>query len=283
MDPRLNLFRPDLADIRLKDTLLADRYVAGKRHWVTTPVLDLKLEPDDASGIGTQALLGEDLDLFEERNGWCWVQLKEDGYVGYVRADGIAKIGLEATHRVSVPRTFVYSEADLRSPVVNACSMGSRLALTGETTTRGARYLDLAGGGAVVARHVELLAHHVSDYVDVAGQFVQTPYLWGGRSGFGIDCSGLVQLSMAACGRDVLRDTDMQERSIGQPVACKDDYSDLLRGDLVFWKGHVAIVESSNDVLHASGHAMQVVREPLSDAIERIRPLYGLPTGVRRP
>lgn len=283
LDPRLNVFRPDLADVRLKESLVAERYVAGEQYHVTLPVLDLKTRPDASSSIGTQALLGEEIEVFDEQDGWCWVQLKQDGYVGYVRKDGIAKGREEADHTVSVPRTFIYGEADLRSPVMHACSMGSRLRTVGETTTRGTLYRTLSGGGAVVAGHVEPIPNIASDYVDVAGLFIQTPYLWGGRSGFGVDCSGLVQLCMARCGSQVPRDTDMQERAIGRPVACDEHYTGLARGDLVFWKGHVAIVENADTVLHASGHAMQVVREPLHDAIERIRALYEAPTSVRRP
>ncbi|WP_136657762.1 NlpC/P60 family protein [Nitratireductor sp. XY-223] len=283
LDSRLNAYRSDLADIALKDRVSATNYVAGERRIVTKPVLNMRDLPDDGSSIGTQALMGEAVTLFEERDGRGWVQLETDGYVGYVDTGGLGPPGAEPTHIVTVPRTFLYRAADLRSPVRTVCSIGNRLAVTGSETTRGTEYLLLDGGGAVIAAHVAPLPYRADDYVGIAAMFLNTPYLWGGRSGFGVDCSGLVQLAMAMCGTSAPRDTDMQEAGLGEPVDAGTDYAGLRRGDLVFWKGHVAVVEGGGTVLHASGHAMQVVREPLTQAIDRIGRLFGPPTTTRRP
>ena len=130
--------------------------------------------------------------------------------------------------------------------------------------------------------HVAPLAETDADFVAVAERFLHAPYLWGGTSGFGVDCSGLVQLAMSMAGQTVLRDTDMQEGSIGEILETGDDYSSLLRGDLVFWKGHVGIMTDADNLLHANGSTMTVALEPLSAAIARIEPHYGLPTSVRR-
>lgn len=283
LDRRLNAFRPDLADIRLQGRVETERYVAGKTRMVCDAVLDLRDHPDPASSIGTQALLGERVSVFDEADGTAWIQLEDDHYVGYVNTAGLAPETAVPTHVITVPRTFVYAEADLRSPVTMACSMGGRLTPVETTTTRGTEYSLLEQGGAVITAHIAPLPAAATDYVSVAAQFLRTPYLWGGTSGFGLDCSGLVRLSMALCGRTVPRDTDMQAASLGTEIDPGDDYAGLRRGDLVFWKGHVAIAEDHDMAIHASGHAMQVVREPIREAIDRIAHLYDRPIGVRRP
>jgi cell wall-associated NlpC family hydrolase len=216
---------------------------------------------------------------FDRRDGWAWVKSGIDGYVGHVEEGALALPRAAPTHWVTAPRTFLYAEPDMKRPVVAALSMGSRLAVTGEAETRGTKYL-LVDGGAVIARHMGTVDVPVGgDFVTVASRFVETPYLWGGRTGFGLDCSGLVQLSMMMTGRPVLRDTDMQRETIGAEIG----RGDLRRGDLVFWKGHVAIMSDAETMIHASGFTMDVSHEGLDDAIWRIEPMYGLPLVYRRP
>ena len=244
---------------------------------------DVLEAPRADAGLSTQFLFGDDVAVFEERDGWAWVQAARDGYVGYVAAAALAERAQEPTHVVSVPRTFLYPGADLRFPRAGQLSMGSAVAVTGEAETRGTRYAVLASGEAVIASHLRPLAGHAADYVSVAEAFLGTPYLWGGVSGFGIDCSGLVQLALRMAGRDVLRDSDMQAASLGEPLDPGPDFSGLKRGDLVFWTGHVAIMTGAQDIVHASGHTMLVSREGLKAAIERIGYLHDGPTGFRRP
>lgn len=279
LDRRLHAFRPDLADIALKGQVDAERFVLPEPAMVTAPVVALRPKPDLSAGIDTELLIGEDVRVFERSQGWAWVQAVDDGYVGYLPEDGLGPV-VAATHIVTVPRTFVYSGADLRFPTRLALSMGSRLTISGEAETRGTRYLLLPDGGALVARHLRPLSDPPApDYVSVAGLFLETPYLWGGKSGFGIDCSGLVQLAMRLAGHDAPRDSDMQASGLGKPI----ERQDLRRGDLVFWKGHVAIMEDETSMIHANGNTMTVARETLEAAIERIGWLYGAPTGYRRP
>lgn len=278
LDRRLHAFRPDLADIRLKGEVEAERYVEGEAAVITAPVVDVRPKPDLSVGIDTQFLLGEPVTLFETANGWAWVQSAVDAYVGYVPADAVATDHPAATHVVSVPRTFLYPGPDLRFPISASLSMGSRLAVVGEAETRNTRYLLLADETAVIAAHCRPVEDILDDDpVAIAGLFLQTPYLWGGRSGHGIDCSALVQLSMQMSGRNAPRDSDMQA-AFGSAIT----RNDLRRGDLVFWTGHVGFMEDAESLLHANGHTMQVTREPLSEAIARIEPLYGLPTSYRR-
>lgn len=279
LDRRLHAFRPDLADIALQGQVEADRFVPSEPALITRPVVALRPKPDASIGIDTELLNGEEVAVFERRDGWAWVQALDDGYVGYLPEEALGPV-VAPTHVVTAPRTFVYSGADLRFPTCMALSMGSRLTVVGEAETRGTRYLMLSDGGALVARHLRPIADPPApDYVAVAALLLETPYLWGGKSGFGIDCSGLVQLAMRLAGHSAPRDSDMQASGLGRAI----ERQALRRGDLVFWKGHVAIMEDETTMIHANGNTMSVARETLEAAIERIGWLYGTPTGYRRP
>lgn len=282
LDPRLNAFRPDLADFRLEGRVEAAHYVEAKRAEVMAACVDVRRAPDAASGLDTQFLLGERVRVYESKNGWSWVQSERDRYVGYMRGADLGPGHLKPTHEIVAPRTFAYREPDMKTPAVRALSMGSRFSVAGMAETRGLDYVVTDAGEAIVAKHVRLIAPRAEDYVAWAEKLLGAPYLWGGTSAFGVDCSGLVSLSMRMAGHDVLRDTPMQESSIGAALDRKR--TGLKRGDLVFWKGHVAIVaDDGRTILHASGHTMDVALEPLNAAIERIGYLYGLPTSYRRP
>ncbi|MBC8716333.1 NlpC/P60 family protein [Ochrobactrum sp. Marseille-Q0166] len=283
LDRRLNAYRPDLADERLNGQVEASRFTAGTLMQVSDSVVDLRSEPRPDSGPQTQIIFGDLVRVFEEQEGWCWVQAERDGYTGYVSAASLEKPARETTHMVIVPRTFVYSGNDLRFPYTKALSLGSRVRIAGYSEKRGTEYALLESGESLIAKHLAPLNEHAADYVAVAETLMHTPYLWGGASGFGIDCSGLVQLSMWVTGRTVLRDSDMQENSLGEIIEPDASYSNLKRGDLVFWKGHVAICAAPDMLIHASGHTMTVTLEPLKEAIKRIAYLYDLPTRIRRP
>ncbi len=279
-DRRLHAYRPDLADARLRGIVEAERYVEGEPAFVLSPVVDLKPQPDAEAGTDTQLLRGEAIRVYDRHDGWAYVQAELDGYVGYLPDAVIGKGAAGTTHIVTVPRTFCYPGAELRRPPLSALSMGSRLTITGDAETRGTRYLLTADGEAVIADHCRSIGEAEElDPVSIAVRFLETPYLWGGRSGFGIDCSGLVQLSHQMAGYRPPRDSDMQRDSYGSPV----EVDALHRGDLVFWKGHVGLMEDPETLLHASGHTMSVTRENFSAAVARIGYLYGPPTLCRRP
>ncbi|MEI9426555.1 C40 family peptidase [Mesorhizobium sp. Cs1299R1N3] len=282
-DPRLHAFRSDLADARLKGEVAADRFVAGRPARISVPVADIRKAPTLDSGVNTQALFGDDVLVFEDREGWAWIQAERDGYVGYVADAMLGERDHAPTHIVSVPRTFLYPGPDLRFPIAGQLSMGSTVTVTGAAETRGTHYALLPSGEALIAGHLRPIGEVAGDYVSVAETFLGTPYLWGGVSGFGIDCSGLVQLAMRMAGEEVLRDSDMQAVSVGEPLQPGPDFTGLRRGDLVFWKGHVAIMTDAETMIHANGHTMLVSREGLKEAIARIGYLYGAPTGFRRP
>jgi cell wall-associated NlpC family hydrolase len=280
LDRRLHAYRPDLAEASLEGRVEAPRFVEGAPARVSVPVVALRPQPDLSRGIDTELLFGEEVVVFDRADGWCWVKAAGDGYVGYLPAEALSEGQAEPTHVVTVQRTFLYPEPELRKPHLGVLSMGSRVRIVGEAETRGNHYAVLESGTAVFARHVQPIgALDGMDHVEIAARFLETPYLWGGRSGFGIDCSGLVQLALQMTGRSAPRDTDMQAAGLGVPI----DRSELRRGDLVFWKGHVAVMEDAETILHANGHTMTVARENFEAAVKRIGWLYDQPTGYRRP
>jgi cell wall-associated NlpC family hydrolase len=239
----------------------------------------MRIEPNTPSAIDTELLFGETVMVFDRRDGWAWAQSAVDGYVGYVEDHALGDPGPAKSHWVTATRTFLYPQADMKTPPIATLSLGSRVAVCGEAETRGTKYL-LTTEGAIIASHLGLIGEPVgSDFVAIAARLVETPYLWGGRSSFGLDCSGLVQLALMMSAQQVLRDADMQERSIGEVI----DKSELRRGDLIFWQGHVAIMENATTMIHANGYSMTVARERLGGAINRIKPVYGLPRLYRRP
>lgn len=279
-DRRLHAFRPDLAEAALEGKVDASRFVEGTPARIAVPVAALRAEPDISRGIDTELLLGEGVLIFERKDGWCWVKAISDGYVGYLPETAVGEAGEAPTHVVVPQRTLLYPEPELRKPHVGVLSMGSRLRIAGETEARGNHYVVLEDGTAIYASHVRPIGYNDGgDYVEIAARFMETPYLWGGRSGLGIDCSGVVQLSMLMTGRAAPRDTDMQAKGLGLPI----EREELRRGDLVFWKGHVAIMEDPETIIHANGHTMTVARENFVDAVKRIGWLYEQPTGYRRP
>lgn len=279
-DRRLNAYRPDLADVRLKGRVEAGCFVEGKPAHVVVPVTALRPRPALDCGIDTELMLNDSVDVFDRQEGWAFVQARADNYVGYLPESALREGEADVSHHVVVPRTFVYPEAELRKPHTTVLSLGSRVKVVGEGETRGTRYLLLDGGGAIIAHHLLPLGHFPTpDPVELAVRLLETPYLWGGRSAFGIDCSGLVQLCHAMTGRRAPRDSDMQRDGYGREIAPDQ----LRRGDLVFWKGHVGLMEDEATLLHASGHTMSVTRESYAAAVERIGYLYGPPTLCRRP
>jgi cell wall-associated NlpC family hydrolase len=285
LDPRLNAFRADLADARLEGKVASARFVAGTPSRVVAPSAPLKRALAADAPLDSEVLCGEVFTTFDARDGWSWGQLATDGYVGYVPAAALGPLGpldLEPTHRIAVLRTFIYPGPDMKLPAAGALSIGSRVTLGAEATTRGTLYREIAGGGWIAAAAaLPVEASPERDFVAVAARFLHVPYLWGGRTSLGLDCSALVQVSLAAAGVAAPRDTDQQERSLGEPLADGIDAS-LRRGDLIFWKGHVAILLDGETIVHASGHHLAVAVEPLSTAVARIARSGARPSSLRR-
>ncbi|MEC9342764.1 MAG: NlpC/P60 family protein [Pseudomonadota bacterium] len=256
---------------------------AGRTAHVAAAIADLRAEPADECMLDHQLLPGDDVNVLDERDGWALVQSARDRYVGWTALDGLSLEPFDPTHVVHVPRSFAYPGPDLKLPATRALSIGSAVRVIGETETRGSPYALLDTGEALFARHLRQAGEFDRDYVAVARRLLATPYLWGGTSGFGVDCSGFIQLAMRLCGRDVLRDSDMQAAALGVELDPGTDPAQLQRGDLVFWRGHVGIAEGDGNLLHASGYSMDVTSEPMAEAIARIERFFERPIGYRRP
>jgi cell wall-associated NlpC family hydrolase len=261
----------------------AARFAIGKEARVRKPIASLRAAPALSARVTSEAIRGELATVFDaDADGWSWVQLKGDRYVGWVRSDELEEPGARPTHKVAAIRTFVFEEPDIKSPPLEALPLGAQVAVVGEAEERNARYALIAPRGAVVRQHLAALDSFESDWTAVAERFLGVPYLWGGKSSLGIDCSGLVQVSLAACGVAAPRDSDMQEAAVGKPLPLGDGLPALRRGDLVFWKGHVGIMRDPKALLHANSHMMAVTMEPLSEAIARIEGRGQSVTSVRR-
>lgn len=282
LDRRQHPVRPDLASIDYDGRVQVDRFVEGEIFQVTADRLAFRADPRFDRSIDTEALCGEWVTVFEQTTeGWAWGQLDTDGYVGWFSSDGIGPIKA-ATHRVRALRTFRYPGPDLKFPQLGFLSMGSLVTVVGEAVTRGLNYALLSDGSAVVAKHLVLLDARDGDWVAAAEEFLGTPYLWGGRTSLGLDCSALVQLAAQTAGIDTPRDSDMQEVEVGEEIP-HEDPSAFRRGDLIFWRGHVGIVAGPNVLLHANGNTMTVSHEPLDQAIKRIADTeWGAITRARR-
>ena len=224
----------------------------------------IRRRPAADAPVETELLFGETFTVYETKDGFAWGQAALDGYVGYVIADALAEPGKKPAWRVTASSTFVYAAADLKSPVLETLPLNARIA------AGAGAFAPLDSGGFVFARHLAPLAATADDYVTVAERFLGVPYLWGGRTPLGFDCSGLVQASLAVAGVAALRDTDMQESALGAPVAVTPTLQGLMRGDLVFWDGHVGIMQDAARLLHANAHHMTVASEPLAKAAARI-------------
>jgi cell wall-associated NlpC family hydrolase len=262
LDPRLTPARPDLAARHLQGQVEATRFVDGTVREVRDDSAPLRREPTLDASLETEALKGERVTVYEtDQEGWCWGQLERDGYVGWLPANALMEPGPPATHWVKVLRTLAFPGPSIRLPPVAAYSLGCRLAVL---RTEGP--LAATPSGFVPARHLAPLDAHETDFVAVAERFVGVPYLWGGKTSLGIDCSGLVQVALHACGAASPRDSDMQERALGEAV----DVAGVRRGDLVFWKGHVAIVRDADTVVHAAAFHMMVVIEPIAEVVRRV-------------
>lgn len=266
LDPRRHAARPDLAALSLRGQVTAPRYVAGTIRQIARPAVPLRREPNPALGLDTEVLYGELVKVYDEQEGWAWVQLERDRYVGYVPSAALTGEVMPPTHRIKALGTFVYPAADIKTPPVMHLPLNAdvRVAEWGE------RFCRLERGGFVVTRHLIERDRFERDFVDVAERLIGSPYLWGGRTRIGIDCSGLVQIALQSAGIAAPRDTDMQVAELGTPVPIPQDLEGLRRGDFIFWRGHVGIMSDSVMFVHANAHHMAVAAETLPEAAERI-------------
>lgn len=276
-DPRITPARADLAARSLAGTVEAPRYAEGRPYEVIAPQAPLRQAPRPDAPLDTEALKGERVTVYEwNEEGWAWGQLRSDNYVGWLPQSALGAPGAPPTHKVAALRTFAFPGPSIKLPPLEALPFGATLAIRRSEE----RMAVTAAGAYVPMVHLKPVHENERDFVAVAERFLGVPYLWGGKTACGLDCSALVQIALTACGIDCPRDSDMQERAVGEAVAV--DLSRLERGDLMFWKGHVALVRDRANLLHANAFHMAVAIEPIADAIARIRAAGGDVTGLRR-
>jgi cell wall-associated NlpC family hydrolase len=258
---------------------MADAPQRADLREVVDPQAPVRRSPSPEAALDTEALKGERVMVDETTpEGWCRGTLEADGYAGWLPANALAAPGPAATHKVAVPRTLVFPGPSIKHPPIEALSLGCRLAIARLEEP----FAITHSGGYIPARHLAPLDAVAPDLVAVAEQFLHVPYLWGGKTSLGLDCSGLVQIALTACGVPCPRDSAMQEQALGIALSPARDLSGLRRGDLLFWKGHVALARDHATLIHANAFHMAVAIEPISEALARIAGAGSALGSVRR-
>jgi cell wall-associated NlpC family hydrolase len=277
-DPRLTPARPDLAAKYLEGKVKAARFVEGEVFEIVEALAPLREGPSSQAELRTQALKGERVTIYDRNGeGFAWGQLNGDGYVGWLPDRALAKPAAKPTHKITALSTFAFPGPSIKLPPVATLVMGSMITVTREdgafAVTREGWYLP--------RQHLGSVDRFEKDFVAVAERFVGTPYLWGGKSSFGIDCSGLIQVALNAAGTGCPRDSDMQQDGLGRALDPSETRR-LQRGDLIFWKGHAAIVRDAETIVHANAHHMAAAIENTNEAIARIKAAGSEITAIKR-
>jgi cell wall-associated NlpC family hydrolase len=274
MDPRITAARPDIADIALADRLFAPYYARAEPRRCNSAAAMLRAAPSDAATAVSQILPGEEFHLLDISGDWCWGYCAIDGYVGYLPTAALRAMDATPTHLVGTTGALVFARPDIKAPLLGTLPVGSRVA---GTVVDG--FLALADGGHLHPRHIVPIAARAADPVAIACSLAGMPYLWGGRGGGGIDCSGLVQIALARCGTSAPRDSDQQAASVGTAL---DADMPARRGDLIFFPGHVGLMVDGHHIVHANAYAMAVTIDPLADVVARIAADHAQPILNRR-
>ena len=279
LDPRTTLARKDLADTALKARVRAERYAPIKSKVVSTGIVDVKKTPNNSAPLLTQAFFGEEVSMLDEANGWAFCQLNSDGYVGFLKSEHLSTHGLQPSHSVAVPLSHVYPKPDVRAPIGMAIPFGAQVTISEGVEEK--RFSEVRGLGWIYKRHLKPLGSLNADYLQTAAMFLHAPYVWGGKTALGLDCSALVQLALNYAGKDCPRDTDQQLEMLGRSVGA--NISACEKGDLVFFPGHVGFMLDKMRLLHANATYMRVTLDKLESVVSRLSMVHDNPVvDIRR-
>ena len=256
-DIRLIAANGRVAATNLRGQVQAKDFVDGVQMSVVRPVVDLKSAPDGPRE--RQLLRGAAVTVFEDRDGWSFIQ-GADGYVGYVQTETLGR-QVTSTHMVGTSATHAYQEETFKSADLMGLPFGARVTVRDER-----RKFFETDVGYIPKSHLRPVDRLFSDPVTIAQMHFGVPYLWGGNSTYGIDCSGLVAAGLLACGISCPADSDQQCDALGTDID-----GDVQRGDLIFWQGHVGLMVDETTIIHANAHHMATVYEPIKNAILRIK------------
>ena len=270
-DKRLTPARPDLAASHLRGAVEASRFADGEKFAITVGRASLHMRPSDDAAQDSELLFGEIFIVYDRAHGWAWGQAANDLYVGYVKDDAMAG-PFAPQAKVTALMAPVFSAADLKTPVRDLLPMNAAVPVL----ARDGDYVKIGDGQYLHQRHLTPLTE--KDFAAVAERFLGVPYVWGGKTAAGLDCSGLIQTALQAVGKAAPRDTDMMEKALGDIVPS----SEVQRGDLVFWKGHMGVMLDEDWLLHANAFHMAVAIEPLAEAMARIEKIAGPVSAVKR-
>ena len=278
LDRRTHAYRDDLAAAELAGLVEAARFVDGEAYQVRAATAPMHAAPDPASEPVSELLFGEAVTAYEIADGWAWGKSSLDDYVGYLRAELLTRETGEPTHVVDALATHIYPAPDIKAAPLGWLSLGSRLTVRGDA----GKFSRLAGVGWVYSAHLAPVAAPAPDFVATAARYLGVPYLWGGRSSAGLDCSGLVQVALQRAGIRCPRDSDRMAAELGRPVPVPDDLATLRRGDLIFLPGHIMIAHGDGRVVHANATDMAVALQPLATVLAGLTSEEGRITAIRR-
>jgi cell wall-associated NlpC family hydrolase len=277
LDKRRHPFRPDLAAAYLEHRVEASRYQRPERKVIVTEVASIRADRDAGSMQISEFLFGEPVDVYESIDGWSWCQGVLDGYTGFVASEMLGNASAAPTHIVSARLSHLFPEPSIKLPPVGRLTLGARILVTSVS----GRFAELADGTHIIAGHIRPLGEPEVDPVDVAIRFTSAPYLWGGRSTLGLDCSGLVQVAHQACALLPPRDSDMLAGELGEAVEIPPGPEGLRRNDVVFFPGHCMIADGEGGLVHANATHMMVTQEPADLVFKRTRGGWGSVNAVR--
>ncbi len=265
-DQRICPIRKGLASADYYGLIKNCKFVKGSIYTVHSTYSPLYFEKKQKN-LTSQLLFGEYFRVFDVNDGVAWGQSLRDNYVGYTSIQNLRKRKIISNYKVQSLRTFIYGGPSIKVDPLNYLSFNSLV----NVTKKKRNFSFIPSVGWCISKDLSKINNIKFSLYDISLQYLQTPYLWGGRDSMGLDCSGLIQNLYQMIGINLPRDTDLQAAYFSKYV----DESKIKLGDLIFWRGHVAMVLDKKNIIHANAYHMKTQIEPLKSAKKRIDKDYG--------